>query len=636
MRPFKDLPIGTKAALLGLLPTVCALLVASLAFLASVYLAVRRNVTLDVATSAAVIADSVNLAVSVNDANTVRELAGALREKHNIDRACVFDASGTFIGGYTAPDSDPCPKTMVSPTRTSGTQVVSSQDILIGSRRVGTVRIVGNFDQVYQTLAAQTVVTVLALTGAIGLALVLIGWLRRGISQPVTELAATADQVSRTGDYALRARRTTGDEVGRLVQSFNTMLGAIQRSEAERSQLLEREREASRLKDEFLAAVSHELRTPLNAIVGWTHILTTTRPTPELLDKGLKTLHRNAKAQTRLIEDLIEVSRVATGKLNLKLEVVDLRDVVRQAVESLHGGAAAKPVTLDTTLPVEPALVSGDRDRLLQVVANLVSNAIKFTPEGGSVSVTLAPVSGDFVLRVRDTGIGIAPEFLPFVFERFRQADGSTTREYGGLGLGLSIVQDLVRLHRGSVSAQSEGRGKGSEFTVRLPALVDRPAADHADSGTESTGHTPDLADLADNAHRAHHADARAGDLEDVTVLAVDDNADALEVLAMSLRGAGAHVRTASSGAEAVAEWSREPGAVLVCDLGMAGMDGFEVLRRIRSLDNASGRRTFAIAVTAYASPDYIRRTREAGFDAHLAKPFDSNELLHHIAAALT
>ena len=632
MRPFKDQPIGTKAAILGLAPTVCALVIASLAFLVSVYLSVRRNVAADVATSAAVIADSVNLAVSVNDAPTVRELSGALREKHNIDRACVFDAAGRFIAGYTAP-GETCPTTSVERAPVSRAQVVASQDILIGTRRVGTVRVVGNLDQVYQTLATQSVTTALALMGAFGIALLLIGWLRRGISQPVSELAATADQVSRTGDYALRATRTTGDEVGRLVQSFNTMLATIQQSEAERWQLLEREREASRLKDEFLAAVSHELRTPLNAIVGWTHILTTTTPTPDMLDKGLKTLHRNAKAQTRLIEDLIEVSRVATGKLNLKLEVVDLRDVVRQAMESLQAVAAAKPVTLDTTLPVEPALVSGDRDRLLQIVANLVNNALKFTAEGGSVNVALAPISGDYVLRVRDSGIGIAPEFLPFVFDRFRQADGSTTREYGGLGLGLSIVQDLVRLHHGSVSAQSDGRGKGADFTVRLPALLTVENAGHTADSADRADRTADHADVADrSAGRAHRANA---ELADVTVLAVDDNADALEVLAMSLRGAGAQVRTASSGAQAVAEWSREPGSVLVCDLGMPGMDGFEVLRRIRTLDAEAGRHTFAVAVTAYASPDYVRRAREAGFDAHLAKPFDSDELMRQISTAL-
>ena len=284
--------------------------------------------------------------------------------------------------------------------------------------------------------------TLFVLAGALGLALLLVRHLRRAIAYPIAELASTAEQVSRTDDYSLRAEQTTNDEVGRLVRSFNEMLAAVERSEHERAALLDREREASRLKDEFLATVSHELRTPLNAILGWTHILTMGPPAPDTLDKGLKTIHRNARVQTRLIEDLIEVSRIATGKLNLKLEVVDVRDVVRQSVEGLLGAARAKAVTLDMGITREPALVSGDRDRLQQVVSNLVNNALKFTPSGGAVVVTLAAGAGEIVLRVRDTGIGMAAEFLPHVFERFRQADGSTTREYGGLGLGLAIVEE--------------------------------------------------------------------------------------------------------------------------------------------------------------------------------------------------
>jgi signal transduction histidine kinase/ActR/RegA family two-component response regulator len=614
MKAFKDQPIARKALILGLVPTVCALVLVSVAFLISVYVSVRRDVVNDIATSASMIADSTNLAVSVRDAKTIDELSAALRERNSVDRVCVYDAVGEYLGGY-ARARQACPALAEANPATPAGTVHQTRDVFVENRRVGVVHVLGNLDQVYRTMGVQAGVTVVALAGAVAIAMLLIGRLQRSIAQPVSELARTADKVSTTNDYGLRARQTTNDEVGSLTKSFNEMLSAIQRAAAERTQLLQREREASRLKDEFLAAVSHELRTPLNAILGWTHILSTTTPSPETLQKGLRTLHRNARTQTRLIEDLIEVSRIATGKLNLKIDVLDLRDVVRQAIDSLQGSAAAKPVSLDVVLPVEPALVSGDRDRLQQVVWNLVSNAIKFTPPDGVVVVTLGASGSDFVLRLRDTGIGIAPEFLPFVFERFRQADGSTTREFGGLGLGLSIVHDLVHLHHGTVSASSPGRGLGSEFVVRLPQLVQGPAAS------------------SEAQLREEEVEPR---LSGVNVLVVDDNDDALEVAAATLSAAGAIVRIAHTGEDAIAQWQAEPGDVLVCDLAMPAMDGFEVLRRIRAMDAAAGTRTFTIALTAYASQEYVQRTRDAGFNAHIAKPFDPVVLLTQIAAAVS
>ena len=534
-------------------------------------------------------------------------MTAALREKHNIDRACVFDDSGRFIAGYTTP-GQVCPASIDEAPRLSASQVAVTQPVKSGSRVIGAVRIIGNLSQVFATLGAQAVLTALVLAGAIGVALLLIGRLQRAIADPVSDLAATADLVSRTGDYSLRAAQTTADEVGQLVLSFNGMLTAIQTAAAERSELLDRERDASRLKDEFLAAVSHELRTPLNAILGWTHILITSQPSPETLARGLATLQRNARAQTRLIEDLIEVSRIATGKLDLKLEVVDFRDVVRQAVEAVHAAAAAASLTVEVSVPAGEALVSGDRDRLQQVVSNLLTNAVKFTQTGGSIMVSLASAGRELVLRVRDTGIGIPPEFLPHVFERFRQADGSATREHGGLGLGLAIVAELVQVHHGSVSATSAGRGMGAEFVVRLPQLIDatQPADGAAAAGIQLPG---------------------------VRVLAVDDNRDALDVVAAALADAGAEVSVAASGDEAVRGWRERPADVLICDLAMPGMDGFDVIRRIREIDAAAGRRSFAVALSAYATPEYGERARAAGFDVHVSKPLEPTRLISLIAA---
>jgi signal transduction histidine kinase/CheY-like chemotaxis protein len=609
MLRFQDQPISRKAIILGLVPAICALAIASLAYLASTYLSIRNNTIADINASAMMIADSVDVALGFQDTTTANALARALREKPNIDRGCIFDAEGRYFGGYVQ-HGPPCPASLTAVPALQRSQVLAVQTVTAGNKPIGTVRIIGNLDQVTAALAAQGVLSVLVLIASIGVALLLIRRLQRAIADPVVELARTADQVSRTGDYRLRARQTTGDEVGQLVQSFNAMLDAIQHAEQERIGLLQREREASRLKDEFLAAVSHELRTPLNAIVGWTHILTTTKPSAETLDRGLKTVQRNAQAQTRLIEDLIEVSRIATGKLVLELEAVDLRDVVQQGIEAVHANAATKGLTVEVSVPAAPAFVSGDRDRLQQVVGNLLNNAMKFTPEGGSVMVSLSAAGrADFVLRVRDTGIGIAPEFLPHVFERFRQGDGSTTREHGGLGLGLAIVHDLVQLHKGTVTASSAGRNMGAEFVVRLPQLVDaaptRPDAAPPTRGVQLVG---------------------------LRVLAVDDNADALELVAAALADAGALVDVRSSGAEALQRWRADPGDVLVCDIAMPDMDGFEVIRRVRELDGAAGRRAFAIALTAYATTDFARRARDAGFDAHVAKPLDPRRLIELIA----
>jgi CheY-like chemotaxis protein len=388
----------------------------------------------------------------------------------------------------------------------------------------------------------------------------------------------------------------------------------LRRRDAEREGLLAREREASRLKDEFLAAVSHELRTPLNAIMGWVQILNTTTADERTLQKALASIARNARAQTRVIEDLVDVSRMVTGKLTLRCDAIDLRTAVEGAVDVMRPSAQAKSVALAVSVPATVCLVNGDRDRLQQVVWNLLSNAVKFTAPGGAVSVAIHAVDATWEVDVTDTGAGIPPEFLPFVFDRFRQADGSMTREHGGLGLGLAIVKELTEMHGGSVAVSSRGTGQGATFRVRLPALLD--AADHPQSAPMEVPEPPD---------------ALAG----VRVLAVDDNLDALDVLAMTLRSAGAEVQTVSNGAEAIATWEREPADVLLCDLAMPEMDGFEVLRRIREHDARRGRQVCAVALSAHAGAADMARSGRAGFCRHLTKPYRTSELVRAISAAV-
>jgi CheY-like chemotaxis protein len=334
-------------------------------------------------------------------------------------------------------------------------------------------------------------------------------------------------------------------------------------------------------------------------------------PDPDTLQKAVATIGRNAHAQARVIEDLVDVSRIVTGKLHLKFQALDLRVPVEAAAEINRPACLAKHLTLDMRLPLESCLVNGDADRLQQVVSNLLSNAVKFSPAGGRIEVTLKTVAGAYEIRVTDTGIGITPEFLPFVFERFRQSDGSMTREYGGLGLGLAIVKELTELHGGVVGVTSEGQGKGAQFVVRLPALV------ALDAGALEPAAEATLPGFA---------------LAGLRVLAVDDNVDSLDVLSATLTGAGAEVRVAQSGAAAIALWEARPADVLVCDLAMPQMDGFEVLRELQL--RSANQVVRAVALTAHASKDYVNRTVAAGFAGHVAKPYAAGELIAAVAGA--
>ncbi len=373
--------------------------------------------------------------------------------------------------------------------------------------------------------------------------------LHRSVSTPIVQLAAAARDVG-SESFSLPEIRTDPDEIGELFRALTGMMSRVQqanqglmteiaerrRIEAERENLLVREREASRVKDEFLAAVSHELRTPLNAILGWVQILKMGPPDPETTSKAVTTIARNAHTQARLIEDLVDVSRIVTGKLHLRFEAVDLRGPVEAAAEVVRPAARAKNVALESKLPATTCFVSGDTDRLQQIVSNLLSNAVKFSSAGGVIVATLEHIGGAYEVRVTDTGIGIAPDFLPHVFERFSQSDGSMTREHGGLGLGLAIVKELTELHGGAVTAESPGPGQGATFTIRLPALI----------GLDDTA-----------IPTAPAAAPPAQTLRGVRVLAVDDNADALEIVSAALGASGADVTAVTSGADAIVEWRR-------------------------------------------------------------------------------
>ncbi|WP_437611057.1 PAS domain-containing protein [Sorangium sp. So ce834] len=449
--------------------------------------------------------------------------------------------------------------------------------------------------------------------------------------------AATAKREPFRLDYRLRRRdgqyRWCIDAAAPRFSPSGEFLGYVgsviditdrKQAEEERARLLEVEQaarseaeRANRMKDEFLSTVSHELRTPLTAILGWSHLLRRRSSCEdEDLRKGLAVIDRNARAQAQLIEDLLDMGRITSGKLRLDVQPLDLHDVVGAAVSSVAPSAEAKGIQLEKISSPAVGVTRGDPSRLQQVVWNLLSNSIKFTPEGGSVQVKVSRAGNHVEITVSDTGEGIEPEFLPYVFERFRQADASTTRRHGGLGLGLAIVKHLVELHGGTVRATSAGVGKGTTFTVELPLGVAHAPAEGGTDGREvdARASVDDICELSD--------------LSGISVLFVDDALDTRDMVRTFVEERKARVRLAGSGEEALRLIELERPDVLVSDIGMRGMDGYELIRRVRALPRERGGDVPAVALTAYAGNEDRTRALLAGFQTHLAKPIQPTELL--------
>ena len=367
--------------------------------------------------------------------------------------------------------------------------------------------------------------------------------------------------------------------------------------------------DASKLKDEFLATLSHEIRTPLNAVLGWARILRT-QPNIGSRVRGLEVIERNAASQLRLVEDLLDMARVIGGKLRLDMKAVDLSEITQAAIDVVEPGAVAKKITISTRFPDTRSMVNGDADRLQQVVWNLMSNAVKFTEPGGRIEVAISRVGDSIELVVHDDGQGISRGFLPFVFDRFRQADGTPSRRHGGLGLGLALVRQIVELHGGKVSAESAGEERGSTFSIRIPA-------------TTRTRET-----VADGAREGGVS------LNGVSVMVVDDDEDSREMLGVILRANGAVVRSIASTEEA---WAALDGGValpdiLLSDVGMPNADGYDLIRRVRKSVVPALFHLPAIAVTGYANPDDRSRALAAGYHAHIPKPIEPTRLVTWIA----
>lgn len=397
-------------------------------------------------------------------------------------------------------------------------------------------------------------------------------------------------------------------------------------SEAELERLLESERaaraeaeQANRLKDEFLSTLSHELRTPLNAILGYAQLLQMGEDNSEQIQDGLSVIERNGRIQARIIEDLLDMSRIISGKVRLDIHPVQLEEVIEAALETIRPSADAKEIRLQTLIDSKAGPVLGDFARLQQVVWNLLSNAVKFTPKGGRVQVSLERVNSHLEINVCDTGEGISPEFLPYVFDRFRQADGTTSRTHGGLGLGLAIVKHLMELHGGNVRVKSAGQGQGSTFTATLPLQIVHP-----ERSSETRVHPEALS--------RDRMEPSSFSLEGLRVLVVDDEPDAQELVKRVLQECQANVRTAGSVDEALSLYEEWMPDVVLSDLGMPGKDGYELIKLIRMRPEVKGGKVPAAALTAYARTEDRTRAMLAGYQTHVAKPVDPNELIAVVA----
>ena len=634
-RWFMRLPIRQKLVTMILVTSGIVVTLTSVGHFINDYRITRNIAVQELTAQARLILDSAKSAIAFKDSTVGSELLHSLKSVEEVRTACLYDESRQMLATYyRGDDSARCPPTPPADhTSVEAGRITVVLTYVEQQKRYGAIYVRADLTAVEQQLRGQILILLAVLMIALGVATFLSAWLQALVSEPIRSLAGTATAVSARGDYSIRAKRATEDELGVLVDAFNRMLDRIQmreeelsraneelrreiterkRAEQERAELLVREREANRLKDEFLATLSHELRTPLNAILGWTRLLRGKALPQAQVEPALEKVERNAQMQARLVEDLLEVSRITTGKLRLDMRAFDLVALARSAVESIRPTAEARGLTIerDFDRPAMPTV--GDPDRLQQVIWNLLSNAVKFTPPGGRVRVALTRTHGVDHIVVSDTGVGIEPSFLPNVFDTFRQADASATRAHGGLGLGLSIVRHLVEVHGGSVSAESEGRDRGATFTVTLPVRSQR---------------TP-TADLALN------AELIVGEpLRGVSIVAVDDDPDTRELLQSIMTTAGANVRSASSVDEALALCRAAIPDVIVSDIAMPGRDGYSLMEELTAVAVQVPR--LAVALSAYAGPHDRERSLNAGFQEHVAKPVDPVVLVRTIQQRL-
>ena len=553
--------------------------------------------------------------LAFSDRYAAAEALDAFRARPAVSSAALYDVNGKRFASYARrsdPGSAPWP---VSFTERWVRQVMPVED---RGQLLGRIEVTYDLREMQDHLWRSLLLSALVSLLAVALVYVFSLRIKHVLVKPIALLSGTARQVSETRDYSLRASKISDDEMGLFTDTFNEMLEQIQKQDLEIQASRQEALLASQLKDEFLATLSHELRTPMTPILGWAQILQRSSNDPAKVLQAAEVIERNARAQNRIVDDLLDMSRIISGKVRLDVRLVDLCDIVEAALDTVAAAAAARNIRLEQD--VNPGLprVRADPHRMQQVLWNLLSNAIKFTASGGSVCVTLRQVGTNLEAAVRDTGQGIAPNFLPHVFERFRQADSSNTRHHAGLGLGLAIVKELVELHGGRVRANSPGAGQGATFTVSLPVAIED------EGGTRGSGFTPFPA-----------VRTPEGSLAGMQLMVVDDEADARLLVEDILRAAGARVVSAASAREAMLKFAQEQPDLLLSDIGMPGENGYDLVKQVRALPIENGGGVPAIALTAFARPEDRSRALAAGFQLHLAKPVEQGELLAAVSSLL-
>ncbi len=610
---FRDLPIRRKLLLFNVATSAATLLLVCTGFVLYELDSYRRDVLSNLETQATMIGNNVEAALLFDDERSATATLDALRDDRSVQGGAVYTPSGALFAAYAqrghdVPELEP---EMLgrSGQRWHGARLVVFHTVRSGERTIGTIVLSARLEELNERIVRYVAIAAAAFLAAT-LVAVAISWrAQRALSQPILHLVAIARRVSRKRDYSVRATPQGDDEIGLLIRTLNDMLAQIQERDRELHAARDEAEAANRAKDDFLAVVSHELRTPLTPILAWSSLLRQGRLTPETTLRAIEIIDRNAHVQAQLINDLLDVSRIVSGKMKLDVRVIELAPVIESALDAIRPSAVAKGIRLESDLDPHAGSVRGDPGRLEQVFWNLLANAVKFTPEGGTVSVTLARRGDTFEVAVSDTGEGIDPAFVPHVFDRFRQQDASSTRTHGGLGLGLSIVRYLAELHGGRVSVESRGRGEGATFRVFLPAVA---AAEPAPGESAMRGH-------------AHRGPALPAGLR---VLLVDDDADTLETVGTVLASAGADVRTAPSAEQAMAVFDEWRPDVLVSDIGMPYEDGYALIRRVRALPSERGGQVPALALTAYARSEDCAALLSAGFQRHVAKPVEQAELV--------
>jgi two-component system, sensor histidine kinase len=587
--------IRTRVTFLVLATTVAALMLSAVGLVVYDLRYYERRASADFTTQADVLARATAPALSFGDRRDAERDLAVIRARPGVLAAALYTPDGKLFATYVKPGAS-VPEFPLSPQlegyTIKGGQLSLFRRVVENNEHIGTVHLRAVYDP-WASLKDYLAILGVVMLASLAVAALVSNWLQAGVTGPILEVARLSREVMEKRDYNLRARKTTEDEIGELVDAFNGMLAEVGR----RAEAL---RVADRRKDEFLATLAHELRNPLAPIRNGLEILRIAGNDPQKTALAREMMERQLLQMVRLVDDLLDVSRITTGKLAVRKTIIDLHDALRDAVEIARPFIESRRHAFETILPPEPIPVEGDRTRLAQVFSNLLNNAAKYTHPGGRIQLRLGREGRDAVVRVRDNGVGLAPESLHVIFEMFNQVDRTLERSQAGLGVGLTLARRLVELHEGTIEAISDGTGKGSEFVVRLPLSYARLEEQPAHGG------------------RAAGARARR-------VLLADDNVDFATSLRELLAAHGHDVRVAHDGAEALKIAEDFVPDVAFVDIGMPKVHGYEVARRIRAEPSTAA--CILVAVTGWGQENDRRRAREAGFDRHLVKPVDPGEI---------